>query len=1035
MRATTVGPITELAASGATVEQRSPSIAWDGAQYVVVWQDARNAATTGLDLFVARIDPAGVLVDPLGIPVLTPAVAGDQSQPQITFNPLNGMHVIVWVDPRNTSADLYATRFFPSTGSILEQGGIQVSSESEPDDQPSVACALQSCVFLWRSTVGASTEIRGRRFFPDGTPLDGTPFPLLSGGTGAGASQGRPRVAAVATDFIVTFEDDRNVATSGLDVFLRTMPDFGTIPGASGSAITTATLRQTEADVAILGGGLGIVWQDQRTGALTDDIWGRAYTNAGAPRGNELLVGGAIEDQLRPRIAGDASRGLVVWQDRRNGALGFTYGTRLDAAGAVVDARGFPLLPATANVFEHAVAKGPNADYLVAAVRFGATPRIVYRIVRDEPPAGTMMASGALQVPADGTTAADLDFGPARGASMLPVVDGTLYTVTLSRTDVSVSPADLDPSTPGLQIGAVDGRVRFALTSLEHGSVDVQVASLEGTSAGSATVLFDNVPPVATDVVVGPPAPRSTEDLVLTYTYSDVNSDPEAGTTIEWTKNLAIQSGLNNQRTVPASATSRGDQWRARVTPRDGLNPGTFVFSNTVTIGNTPPVVLGARIDPATNVRTGTGISARYTFDDPDGDAQAPATVVRWFLNGGEVAALEDETAVPGTMVVKGQSWSFSVEPNDGFEFGATVTSAPITVENTAPVADAGANGAVIERRSYTLSAAGSSDVDPQDVLRYRWTQASGAVTVTLSDTSSRTPSFSAPSVTGTTILQFELVVNDGDADSAPDRVVVEISPVRDTDADGLDDEEEVVAGTDPNAGDTDRDGLGDAEEVAATTNPVDEDTDDDGVRDGAEGRSCPDCAPAPLADTDGDELIHALDWDGDGDGLADGTELGVRAALTGTNPAANHFVADADPTTTTDPTLADTDGDSVLDGVEDANHDGKVDVGESDPNNPADPPIACTPGVTQCPNGTVCEGGTCRIPSNVDGGLTCRPLSAQNIECCTGGCRDGTLAEPVCTMQGALEQCPIGAQQCTAGSCSAEPPPPTGGDSGCACT
>ena len=44
-------------------------------------------------------------------------------------------------------------------------------------------------------------------------------------------------------------------------------------------------------------------------------------------------------------------------------------------------------------------------------------------------------------------------------------------------------------------------------------------------------------------------------------------------------------------------------------------------------------------------------------------------------------------------------------------------------------------------------------------------------------------------------------------------------------------------------------------------------------------------------------------------------------------------FVPDADPTTTTDPLDEDSDNDGLLDGEEDANHNGRVDAGETNPN------------------------------------------------------------------------------------------------------
>jgi MYXO-CTERM domain-containing protein len=130
-------------------------------------------------------------------------------------------------------------------------------------------------------------------------------------------------------------------------------------------------------------------------------------------------------------------------------------------------------------------------------------------------------------------------------------------------------------------------------------------------------------------------------------------------------------------------------------------------------------------------------------------------------------------------------------------------------------------------------------------------------------------------------------------------------------------------------ATDTDADGIPDATETQFGTDPNDADSDDDGVPDGQES--------SWNTDSDGDGLINALDPDSDNDGILDGTELGKNCSGTGTNAAAGHCVADADPATQTDPLNPDTDGGGIHDGVEDANHNGKIDGGEGDPNDPAD--------------------------------------------------------------------------------------------------
>ena len=129
---------------------------------------------------------------------------------------------------------------------------------------------------------------------------------------------------------------------------------------------------------------------------------------------------------------------------------------------------------------------------------------------------------------------------------------------------------------------------------------------------------------------------------------------------------------------------------------------------------------------------------------------------------------------------------------------------------------------------------------------------------------------------------------------------------------------------------DTDGDGLSDGAETVLGTDPMDADSDDDGVKDGAELNLSD--------DTDGDGLTNALDPDSDNDGLFDGTELGLDCKDPATDVKKLTCIADADSGAThTDPLSADTDHGSVKDGDEDTNHNGAVDSGETDPNDPAD--------------------------------------------------------------------------------------------------
>lgn len=155
-----------------------------------------------------------------------------------------------------------------------------------------------------------------------------------------------------------------------------------------------------------------------------------------------------------------------------------------------------------------------------------------------------------------------------------------------------------------------------------------------------------------------------------------------------------------------------------------------------------------------------------------------------------------------------------------------------------------------------------------------------------------------------------------------------------DGDGDGLSDNYETnVSLTDPALADSDADNLGDAEEVfplrdRLQTSPFDADSDDDGLLDGSESVDLG--GPITLAS-------NPLRADTDGDGLLDGLERGLAAPeVSALDPDATDlgvFVADIEPSSTTDPLAADTDGDTLLDGAEDQNHDGLRQLSETDPN------------------------------------------------------------------------------------------------------
>ncbi|NQM31581.1 YSIRK-type signal peptide-containing protein [Streptococcus suis] len=140
----------------------------------------------------------------------------------------------------------------------------------------------------------------------------------------------------------------------------------------------------------------------------------------------------------------------------------------------------------------------------------------------------------------------------------------------------------------------------------------------------------------------------------------------------------------------------------------------------------------------------------------------------------------------------------------------------------------------------------------------------------------------------------------DGSKDEVPVTVKV-TDPNKDTDGDGVTDEDEKKDGTDPKNPDTDGDGVKDGDEKKDGTDPKNPDTDGDGVNDGDEKK-------------DGTDPKNP---DTDGGGVNDGDEK-----KNGTNP-----LDPSDDKKTPEDPKKDTDGDGVTD--EDEKKDG------TDPKNP----------------------------------------------------------------------------------------------------
>ena len=341
-----------LLVSTGAASQVSPRVAFDGTNYLVVWQTFGSLDT---DILATRVTPSGIVLDPGGIVVSAGAAA--EAEPDVAFNGTN--YLVVWDDNRVVGSDIYATRV-SKAGVVQEPNGIPISTLTGSQIAPAVTSAGSNFLVVWGDSHSGASDIYGTRVGPTGNVVDPAGIAMSA----RPGTQSYPAVAFDGTNYLVAWQDDRTGST--LDIYASRVSTTGTVLNPTGIAVSTAPGAQDSPRLAFDGTNYLVVWQDLRSG-VNHDVYASRVSKTGTvlnPTG--IAVSTAPGDQRVPVVAFNGTL-LVVWLDKRNGGPDDqVYGARVNSSGAVSDPSGFLVANTGGDQNAPAIVKGAGSTWAFA---------------------------------------------------------------------------------------------------------------------------------------------------------------------------------------------------------------------------------------------------------------------------------------------------------------------------------------------------------------------------------------------------------------------------------------------------------------------------------------------------------------------------------------------------------------------------------------------------------------------------------------------------------------------------------------------
>ena len=255
-------------------EDRGAHVASNGANFLVVWSDERDSSFARP--YAARVSAAGVLLDTAGLD-LSGTNSSQAADVSVASNGTD--YLVVWADNRNSATtlrDIYANRV-TSAGVVQDGTGFVVTNSAGFQTEPAIGSNGTNYLVAWRDRVSANKhDVDGARVSTAGVVLDVGGFTISSGPD----HNTEPAVASDGTDFIVTLTTRPDGSTNS-DISVRRVNADGTLSGAL-FGLAASAAWEGYSNIVYTGGGYVVTYTRQSLGLRGIRLLATGLPNTGS---------------------------------------------------------------------------------------------------------------------------------------------------------------------------------------------------------------------------------------------------------------------------------------------------------------------------------------------------------------------------------------------------------------------------------------------------------------------------------------------------------------------------------------------------------------------------------------------------------------------------------------------------------------------------------------------------------------------------------------------------------------------------------